>query len=187
MDVKSLCLGVLSLSDASGYEIKKCLEGPFKHFFTASFGSIYPALRALEADGLVTCSHEAQDSRPDKKVYRLAPQGRLTLLEAMAKPPAPDRVKSEFLVAMMFADLLPTRHVSDVIEERIAQYRATIVELEAIDHAGLPPGRRFVIGYGLSFYRSGLEYMIANRHLLEGGALLAAIDAARAAAAPAAE
>ena len=56
MDVKILCLGVLSRGEASGYEIKKAFEeGPFSHFHQASFGSIYPALNALSAEGLVAC------------------------------------------------------------------------------------------------------------------------------------
>jgi hypothetical protein len=42
--VKTLCLAVLSMGDASGYEIKKLLEGPFRHIHEASFGAIYPAL-----------------------------------------------------------------------------------------------------------------------------------------------
>ena len=42
MDVRTLCLGVLSMGSASGYEIKKRLENGFGHFYDASFGSIYP-------------------------------------------------------------------------------------------------------------------------------------------------
>ena len=55
MDVKTLCLGVLSRGAASGYEIKKqCEEGPFAHFYAAGFGSIYPALNSLLNDRLIS-------------------------------------------------------------------------------------------------------------------------------------
>jgi len=55
MDVKTLCLGVLSRGTASGYEIKKqCEEGPFAHFYAAGFGSIYPALNALLNNRLIS-------------------------------------------------------------------------------------------------------------------------------------
>ena len=40
MNVRTLCLGVLSLGEATGYEIKKLLESRFSHFYDASFGSI---------------------------------------------------------------------------------------------------------------------------------------------------
>ena len=57
MDVRTFCLGVLSLGDATGYEIKKQAEdGPFSHFYKAGFGSIYPALARLAADGAVPAS-----------------------------------------------------------------------------------------------------------------------------------
>ena len=65
MDVKTLCLGVLHLGDASGYEIKKqCEEGPFGQFFAAGFGSIYPALAALHEQGRVACHELQQEKRP---------------------------------------------------------------------------------------------------------------------------
>ena len=48
MNVRTLCLGILSLQEASGYEIKKDVEdGVFCHLIDASFGSIYPALTQL--------------------------------------------------------------------------------------------------------------------------------------------
>ena len=39
MDVKSVCLGILTHGEASGYDIKKCFESSFGHFFMAGFGS----------------------------------------------------------------------------------------------------------------------------------------------------
>ena len=53
MDVKTLCLGVLTEGDKTGYEIKRCFEEAFSHFFGAGFGSIYPALADLSRRGLV--------------------------------------------------------------------------------------------------------------------------------------
>ena len=45
MDVRTICLGILTRGDATGYEIKKLVEdGGYQHFVEASFGSIYPAL-----------------------------------------------------------------------------------------------------------------------------------------------
>ena len=52
MNVKTLCLGYLSLHEATGYEIKKDVEdGLFSHFIEASYGSIYPALNQLANEG----------------------------------------------------------------------------------------------------------------------------------------
>ena len=69
MNVRTLCLGVLTAGEASGYEIKKDIEeGMFSHFIDASFGSIYPALTQLAGEGLLTVRAEEQTGKPDKKV-----------------------------------------------------------------------------------------------------------------------
>src|SRR3546814_15590312 len=108
MDAKTLCLGVLSRGAASGYEIKKAFEeGPFSHFHQASFGSIYPALNALSADGLVAVRAQAQQKRPAKKIYSLTPKGRNALLAALMAPPGPDAVRSDLPFTLPFPHPLP--------------------------------------------------------------------------------
>lgn len=174
MDVKTLCLGVLSMGDASGYEIKKRLEDSFSHFYDASFGSIYPALSRLQEDGLVSCQHEAQSKRPDKKVYSLTAEGRLQLVRELSGEPANDRIRSEFLVAMLFADLLPTSHVARLIDERIAEHRDCLTMLEGKADSGTP-AQRFVAGYGRALYAAALQYLEDNRYLVESESLLAQV------------
>ena len=51
MDVKTLCLGLLTAGEACGYDLKKTFESSFKHFFPAGYGSIYPALADLAEAG----------------------------------------------------------------------------------------------------------------------------------------
>ena len=53
MDVKTVCLGMLTDGPASGYDMKKCFESSFGHFFPAGYGSIYPALATLARNGMV--------------------------------------------------------------------------------------------------------------------------------------
>ncbi len=172
MDVRTLCLGVLSEDGASGYEIKKKLEQTYSHFFQASFGSIYPALNRLTEEGLVSCTEQAQDKRPDKKVYHLTTKGRLALVEQLAVPPGPDRIRSEFLVTMLFAGLLPPRFLDEVIDEHLERHREKIARIEACSVEADSAGKLFVMGYGLAVYRAVVAYVEENRHLAEGEALL---------------
>ena len=170
MNVKTMCLGVLSLREATGYEIKKQLEGPFRHFYQASFGAIYPALGALLAAGLVSVREESQDGKPDKKVYALTDAGRGALLEELSRAPAPDRIRSEFLAQMVFVDQLPGDLVAEWIESRLAHYEERLEILGRIEPERLSPGRRFALGYGLAVYGAGNAYLGANRHLLDSAA-----------------
>jgi len=113
MDVRTICLGILTRGEATGYEIKKLFEDDgYQHFVEASFGSIYPALNQLTRDGLVDVRAEAQEKRPDRKVYSITPAGRTQFLASLLKPLPEDRHRSPFVFAMLFSNLLPPERVA---------------------------------------------------------------------------
>lgn len=181
MDVRTFCLGVLSLGDATGYEIKKQAEdGPFSHFYKAGFGSIYPALAKLAADGLITGRDEPQSGKPDKRVYALTPAGRSALADALTDLATgiavPDDIRSEFLFLMFFAHLMPVHRVARQIDAHIALYRSCLDQIESKAGAcdAAMPGKDFVRGVGLAVYRAFHDYLRDNRD-----ALLAALEAGR--------
>lgn len=170
MDIRTLCLGVLTLGESTGYEIKKMFEdGPFSHFYEASFGSIYPALNRLMSENLVHCTQFAQDKRPDKKVYSITPTGRSTFAGEIAKPPGRDRLRSEFLVAVTFSQFLTPDQLSQVIDDRIDLHRHNIAQFEDIARSGCGDDRvrRFTLGYGEALHRAAIDYLSTNRHLIE--------------------
>lgn len=167
MDVKTLCLGVLTLGDASGYEIRKMFEeGPFAHFHQASYGSIYPALSKLLEEGYVSCTVESQDGRPDKKVYSLTEPGLAQFRDVLSKKPDADRVRSETLFMLFFADHLEDDHLVEVYDAYAEQHRRLVEMLKQADNTGLSRGRRFVRDFGLTLYEAVYAYMIDNRESL---------------------
>ncbi|MBM3568765.1 MAG: PadR family transcriptional regulator [Alphaproteobacteria bacterium] len=185
MDVRTLCLGVLSLGERSGYEIRKTVEGALGHFFDAGFGSIYPALNRMAKDGDVTVTAIGQEKRPDKKVYRITQKGRLALAEALIQVPAKDRLRSEFLVVMLFSEILSAGQLGARLDENIRLHRQIAKGLEACKNDCVPwgaqrltPGMRFVTGYGVAMHKAAADYIEENRHLLEAPAVLAGRNAA---------
>ncbi len=167
MDIRTLCLGVLSRGDATGYEIKKSFEeGPFGHIHAASFGAIYPALGALSDAGMVLGTEMAQEKRPDKKVFSITERGRTALCEALMAPPGEDKVRSDFLFILFFAHYLPVPRLAELIDNRIAWYCGTLERMESCDHESSRPGEVFVHGLGLAVYRAAADYLTANRERL---------------------
>ena len=164
MDVKTLCLGVLTLGDASGYEIRKQFEeGPFAHFFQASYGSIYPSLGRLLDEGLVSVTQHAQDGKPDKKVYNLTPAGRTRFTEALGDLPAPDSFRSEFLVYLFFAELMPQDQLETVFDAYHKHFQDMAEVIEGLSFDRVPPGRMFVRRMGHTFYKTMADYMEQHR------------------------
>jgi PadR family transcriptional regulator, regulatory protein AphA len=161
VNVKTLCLGYLSTKDATGYEIKKDFEdGLFSHFIEASFGSIYPALNQLAADGHVTVREEEQSGKPDKKVYSITSAGHAALAKWLAVVPARDKYKSEFLFQMLLQNYISPAQQVVAAEKQLADLNAdlsTIVTAEA--QMSENPGCCFVMGYGKAVLTAGVTYL----------------------------
>ena len=150
MDVKTVCLGMLTDGEASGYDLKKEFESTFAHFYGAGYGSIYPALSALAAEGLVDCREIPQDGKPDRKVYRINAAGRERLAEALSNPGVTHKIRSEFLAALFFAHLMEPERVEELLEKRmqdLEHYLEMFREYEACDEEWYA-GQRFVCGFG---------------------------------------
>ena len=165
MDAKTLCLGALMHSEASGYEIRKLFEGgPFSAIYDVSYGSIYPALTVLLDREWATCCVAEQNGRPDKKVYSITPAGRVAFLDALSTTPAPDKMRSEMLFILSFGDHLPPTAVLDLIDRYIADYEDRLAAIDDCDDdLTLPPVRRFVHNFGITMYETALKYLRTHR------------------------
>jgi DNA-binding PadR family transcriptional regulator len=164
MDIRTLCLGILSLGDATGYEIKKMVaEGSFSFFSEASFGSIYPALTKLTEEKLITCREESQNNRPDKKIYSLTESGKAVLAESLNKTQRPDRNRSDFLAALLFAESISPERIDDLISDRLEYHSRQIESLETMLNDNATGASRFVIEYGLTMQRAAFEFLNKNK------------------------
>jgi PadR family transcriptional regulator, regulatory protein AphA len=164
LNVRTLCLGYLSLREATGYEIKKDFEeGMFCHFMEASYGSIYPALSQLAAENLVTVREEEQSGKPDKKVYAIAPAGIVALTKALGVLPAQDKYKSEFLFIMLLQNHISVDHRIAAIEKQLSDLKSDLRNINECkaeclaDSAG-----NFVMGYGEAVLTAGVTYLEEN-------------------------
>lgn len=169
MDVKTLCLGVLTERDLTGYEIKQHFEESFSHFFVAGYGSIYPALADLTRRGLVECTSVLQEKKPDKKVYSLTSTGREALIDELMSTPPRHKVRSEFLVLMVFAHLLPPAKVREIADAMIGQWEgllASIDDCTAEGECSLSPGMTFAVGYGQAVIGAARRYVQDNKEKL---------------------
>ncbi|MFN4142857.1 PadR family transcriptional regulator [Aestuariivirga sp.] len=147
MDAKTLCLAVLSLGDASPYEIRGKVEDVFARFMEVAPSSIYAAVKALEQEGLIAGTFHAQEGRPNKTVYRLLEPGRRRLARSLGALEGRHRVRSELVALLMFAHLLPPEKLRDALGQREAELDALAVELEG--HAApSEPGQRFALAMG---------------------------------------
>jgi DNA-binding PadR family transcriptional regulator len=102
MDVKSMLLGFLMHSSMTGYELKKVFALSFSFFSGLSYGSIYPALRKMEQEGLITMRLEIQDGSPNRKVYTITDAGKQAFFQALKEPLHFEKQRNAFLTRLFF-------------------------------------------------------------------------------------
>ena len=167
MDVKTLCLGLLSVREACGYDLKKTFETSFKHFFPAGYGSIYPALADLADTGLVSCREIPQVGKPDRKVYRITAEGERAFIDALNRTDPQHKLRSEFLAMIYFADRMDDERLAKLLDTRVEKLRESIEDIAAgMDQHS--PGAEFVAGFGAVVAEAAARYIETNRHLLVG-------------------
>lgn len=165
MNVRTLCLGVLSTGEASGYEIKKEIEeGMFSHFIEASYGSIYPALTQLAGEGLLTVRAEEQTGKPDKKVYAITSAGQQALARSIAVLPAKDKYKSEFLFQMLLQQYISPGAMLMAVDKQISDLNADLARIADCRCSEEPhAGARFVADYGEAVLTAAVKCLNEKR------------------------
>lgn len=160
MNVRTICLAILHDGKATGYEIRKLsVEGEFAYFVDASYGSIYPALAKLEADGLVTSHVEPQDGKPAKKVYAITSAGRRAFIQSLYEPLEKDEFRSQFLLFARYASELPASLVEERLCGRLASLKRGLDKMSEIAECEDRAEDKWIIGYGISCLTAAHTYL----------------------------
>jgi DNA-binding PadR family transcriptional regulator len=108
----------------SGYDIKKFIEQTIDYFWRESFGQIYPALKQLASEGLVSAEEKASTDGPNRIVYSITAAGRRDLQAWLREPHESEVPRVELLLKLFFGPQLSP----DVNLEHIARERDQVAE-----------------------------------------------------------
>ena len=99
---KQAILGFLIWEPMSGYDIKKAIEYSTSNFWSESYGQIYPILKRLTEEGLVTQSLLTTSGGRDRHVYTITETGQEELRRWLSEPTEPSVVRNELLLKLFF-------------------------------------------------------------------------------------
>ena len=141
-------LGMLSWGPKSGYEIKALVDHSTRFFWAASYGQIYPELRALAEAGLIEAADSPQGGRR-RTPYRLTADGAIRLEEWLAADPEVFEFRDDGLLRLFFASAAPAT-AAGTLEAKRSRHAQTLESLRAIEATGKPQGyARMVLRYGI--------------------------------------
>jgi len=117
-------LGLLLESPMHGYELRKRLTGLLGAFRAFSYGSLYPALRRMQADGLIVEDAAPAGTavlRKARRVYQLSDDGRQRFAELVADTGPQNYTDDGFGVHLAFFNRTPAEARMRILEGRRRQ------------------------------------------------------------------
>lgn len=168
-------LGLLLEAPMHGYELRKRLTGLLGAFRAFSYGSLYPTLKRMQADGLIVEEDaEVPTLRRARRVYQLTPLGRQRFAELVADTGPQNYTDDGFGVHLAFFSRTPAEARMRILEGRRRQVEERRERLrQAVARAGGSLDR-----YTRQLHQLGLESserevrwlneLIAAEHQAEG-------------------
>ncbi len=102
MSLQYALLGFLNYQPMTGYELKQFMDVSTANFWHAKQSQIYATLKKMAKMGLVESHIEAQNGRPDRRVYTITEEGRADMQNWLARPVTELQPKKELLLLKLF-------------------------------------------------------------------------------------
>ncbi len=171
MDVQSVLLGFLMRNSMTGYDLKKAFSISFSFFSGLSYGSIYPALKKMESQGLVSKRTEIQDSAPNRKVYTITDAGRSAFLDSLRSPLTLERPKSPLLMKLFFFAYLSPQERHEIANnylDSVEELRTRLVAAQPKVEAHADRFQYLCFQFGLRFFEDMARNVSETIHALNG-------------------
>lgn len=126
-------LGVLSMKPGSGYDIKKFCDKGISYFWNENFGHIYPVLKQMVDEEVITKTVEQNEGKPTRNVYSITPKGWEELTEWLMQPTENTPARLELLLKLTFARNIPTDKVIEEMENIKHKHIQQLQQYEQIE------------------------------------------------------
>lgn len=126
-------LGLLKERPMHGYELKKRLSYMLGHFWTVSYGSLYPALKRLEKADAIERAYSVKEKTRNRNVYRITAEGEDRFMSQLAEKVDDGSLadSDKFEIRMAFfqylspeARLVLLEKRRECLEEQVSRFKA---------------------------------------------------------------
>lgn len=162
VSVRYLALGLLTRQPMSGYDMKRVLGGLSWLVRSPSGGSLYPVLRGLRHENLVTVKSEPGLDRPARKIYSLTKAGRQALQSWIEQPVAVNTPLRAFVMRLLLADSHPPARLSAHLQQRrtqVATRHAALVQSPETPGSSQSLGQELALDYGRALAAAELAWL----------------------------
>jgi len=116
----------------SGYELRKRMQGSTAHFWNETDASVYPMLKILEQEGMVTAQTEYAGKRA-RKVFTITQAGKDDVTAWLALPAESEHPRSELLLKLFFGAFVSKEVTIKHLEQRLQRCHETRKTFQTIE------------------------------------------------------
>lgn len=132
LPVEYVLLGFLMVEPTHGYDLHRRAEEELGRVWRVGLSNLYAALKRLEESGTVEFTLNAQEDRPDRKIYRITPRGRERFLTWIQEPISSMRdMRVIFPAKLYFFHRLGLEGVEELVSAQEAVCRERLDRLNA--------------------------------------------------------
>lgn len=171
-DFEHVLLGVIDSEPRSGYGLKKMFSSSPSSVYQPSPGALYPALRRLEARGLLR-AEKITNGRRAQRMYHVTDAGLTVHVDWLRQPVVPAAVGSDLgLHLMRFALMenhLPRADVLKFLTDLAEALEGFVDGMERYLASGAQSARphaELAIEHGIAIHRASLEWARSARAAL---------------------
>lgn len=158
MSTAHALLGLLEQGPAYGYTLKRDYDERFGHDKPLAYGQVYASLARFEKRGWAQELEVEAGDGPDRKRYRITPDGVAVVEEWVYEPQPPGVFATSTLFARVSVALLSGRDAARVLAEQRTSHLTRMRELTRA-RRDAPPPSQLALTYELSHLDADLRWI----------------------------
>ncbi|MFW5836276.1 MAG: PadR family transcriptional regulator [bacterium] len=178
MSLRFAVIGLLRIHEMSGYDLSQVFDHSIRYYWKTEHTQIYRVLSSLADRGWIEPRIEEQESRPDRKVYRVTTEGDAAFRAwREAVLPLPE-IRHAHLLQFSFMSEIPTERIRAFLTSYAAQIRERLALYQDPDHINQTQQYarsrresaiwRLVLENGVHYYEHELRWCEHALRTLEG-------------------
>jgi DNA-binding PadR family transcriptional regulator len=128
MSLRYALLGVLEARPMTGYELAQFFDQSTRWVWNAPHSNIYPELRKMEEEGLISGRKEIRGQRLERKLYSITEEGIEQLRQWVVTSPNGANQRDPMFLRAVFFDLVEPEDAVPLLENYIAELDTSIEE-----------------------------------------------------------
>lgn len=131
MGLRYSILGLLHYRPMHGYRIKEHIERNFGHMWSINYGQIYPNLKKMHDEGLVSMIEEVCEGEkgPPRKLYSITPKGRDAFQDWLgSKPEGGIVLRDPFLMRFVFFGFGEKQTSMEIIDKQLEAWERQLAK-----------------------------------------------------------